>query len=161
MVKPKQRTNISQQLDFPSSFKPNYYFLRALGLWPFSFVRDSDGKIQEPKITKLDLLWFIVSILLYILASIFNSENNQTKDREYMHVKILRIITYGVYLRLTLSLLFVALIIGIDMCNRFKLVKVLKTIVDFDDLVSFSILLVSFYLTHVILHRPCSPKIIS
>lgn len=127
-----------RELNFFSCFKVNYYFLRALGLWPFSFVRDSSGKIQKPKVTKIDLLWFIVSILLYVSASVVYN-NTSNVESKYMNNIATYIMHKGEYIRLTLSIFLVTSIIGIDMCNRFKIVNAIKMFIHFDEVVSVSI----------------------
>lgn len=132
-----ENVNSSEQLNFFSSFKPNYYFLRALGLWPFSFVRDSNGEIIKSKITKLDLLWFIISIHLYVLASIVFFKSSKIFERENTKTTANYIIVNGNYTRLIFGLILVALSIGIDMCNRFKLANALKMFATFDKLVGF------------------------
>lgn len=136
----------AKHLNFLNSFKVNYYFLRAFGLWPFSFVRDSNGRVQKSKITKLDLLWFIASLLLYISASIFFIKNTKIPvNDENEKCSAMCFINKGYYIRIVFSLVLVTLSIGVDMCNRFKLVIALKMFVHFDGLVSvFSFLTFSF-----------------
>lgn len=128
-----------KSLNFLSSSKLNYYFLRAFGLWPFSFVRDSNSKIKKPKVTKIDLLWFIISMPLYILASIVFYNNWQALQMKTTDLKVLSIINNGDSMRIALSLIFISLSIAIDMFNRFKLVNVLNNFVQFDVAVSIPI----------------------
>ena len=125
----------SKQLDFLYSFKPNYYFLRAVGLWPFSIVRDSNGDFWKPKVTKLDLIWFIIPILLYVSTSIIFFKCSTIFERNYLASTATYIFINGTYVRVELSLFFIASIIGIDMYNRFKIVNTLKMFADFDELV--------------------------
>lgn len=134
-------TENSKALNFLSSFKLNYYFLRAFGLWPFSFVLDSNGKIQKPKITKIDLLWFIISMFLYPSVSIVFYVNSQALIVELIDSKILSYLNHGDSVRIALSLIFVSLSIAIDMFNRFKLVNLLNGFFQFDGAVSVSIII--------------------
>lgn len=128
-------SNSCNQSNFPSSFKVNYYFLRALGLWPFSFVRDPSGKIQKPKVTKIDFLWFIISTLLYLSTSIvfFKISLKFATKFEQMNDYVLNITNRVDFIRIVFSFIFVALLISIDMFNRFKLVNVLETFAKFDE----------------------------
>lgn len=127
--------NLSQSY-FLSSFKSSHYFLRAFGLWPFSIVCDeSNGGVQKPKVTKIDLLWFIVSIHLYILAAIVFFNNRENFERKNVGSTAKYIIINGEFVRLAFCLTLIALLIGIDMCNRFKLVSVVNMFVAFDKLV--------------------------
>lgn len=105
--------NNRKQLNFVSGFKANYHFLRAFGLWPFSFACGSNGEIRKPKITKIDLLWFIISIHLYISASIVFYINT-TIEPINMRCMAKRIINKGDYILLALSLIFISLSIAID-----------------------------------------------
>lgn len=146
MLKP-EKSNKSKQLDFLSSFKPNYYFLRALGLWPFSIDRNSNGEIKKSKITKLDLLWFIISIHLYILAAVVFFKNSEAFDKKLLlESTIKNIIIYGESTSLALSLIFVVPLIAIDMCNRFKLINILKMVANFDEFVGILIFSFQFLL---------------
>lgn len=127
----------SETLDFLSSFKLIYYLLRVFGLWPFALVRDSNVEIQKYKIKRLDLLWFIISMPLYIAASIIFYKNSQFERENLKFTR--KILNSGEYIRVTISLIFVALAIVIDMCNRFKLINVVNMFVRFDESVSVSI----------------------
>lgn len=125
---------ISKTSNFLSSFKFNYYFLRVFGQWPFALVRDSNGEIQKHKIRILDPLWFIISMALYIAASITFYKNAQFERENPKFAR--KIINSGEYIRITLSLIFVALEIAIDMCNRRKLINVVNMFLRFDESVS-------------------------
>lgn len=128
--------NNTKKLNFPCNFKVNYHFLRAFGLWPFSLIRDSNGEFQKPKITKIDLLWSLVSILSYISASIGFYMNAKALEMKTTDLKIESIMINVDYMRIVFSLIFVAISIAVDMFNRFKLVNVLNNFVRFDESVS-------------------------
>lgn len=128
----------SKALNFLSSFKVNYYFLRFFGLWPFSLVRDPNGEIRKCKIRKLDLLWFIISMPLYVSASFVFYKNSQTESKILKFTT--KVISSGDNIRIAISLISVALAIAIDMCNRFKLINMLNMFVRFDESVSVSVL---------------------
>lgn len=123
----------AQQLDFIDSFKPIYYFLRILGLMPFSITRSSNGNISEPKVKKSNGLWFLFSICIYSMASFisfeyvkFNRESNA-----YLYMMVL-----SQNLLLTTGLICCVLFVAMDMCNRFKLVDILQKFMIFDKEVS-------------------------
>lgn len=129
--------NSGGQLNFQNIFNVNYYFLRVLGLWPFSFVRDSSGKIQKPQVTKIDLLWFIISTLFYLsVSTVFLKDSLKFATRFERSKYVYNIISSGDYGRIVFSLIFVALLISIDMLNRFKIASILKTFESFDESVS-------------------------
>lgn len=116
--------------DFANSFAPIYYFSRVTGLLPFTIARNSNGEIQMPSVSRLDRLWFVVSICLHlslicILLPSFNELKKVLTRQQF-------ILIYCDQLRLVLSLIFGALTIAMDMCNRFKLVALLKKITIFD-----------------------------
>lgn len=140
-----EKVSHAKQLNFLNSFKPNYYFLRAFGLWPFSLVGGSNGEIKKPKITKLNLLWLIVSILFYLLALLVFFQNTKI-ERNYKNGIVIakRIINKGHHICTEFSFIFVAFSIVINMCNRFKLVNALNMFVHFDDSVSVLVFIYSF-----------------
>lgn len=121
----------SKRINFFHRFRPVYYFARTLGFLPFSIVCDSNGSVQAPNIRVFDILWFTIAMSIYILSAII-----VTRSTEYLEFgsniefAVLRITDY---LLLVLMLLFGALIIAMDLCNRFKLVGILKNINAFDE----------------------------
>lgn len=123
-----------KKLDFAYSFEPIYYFSRLFGLMPFKIVRNTNGEIQiSPKVNRLDRLWFVVSICLYlylvhILGQYIMFAKNMTRQQAILFI--------GDQLRLIFCLFFATLAIGADMRNRFKLVAILKKIIIIDKDVS-------------------------
>lgn len=120
-----------KQFDFAYTFQPVYYFSRVFGFMPFTIEYDTNGKIHGPKLRLIDILWFILAIFLYILSIIvhFRNVEQYSKDSSF-------ILIYGDYLILKLNLIFIILIVVLDMCNRFKLIDILKNINTFDEKVS-------------------------
>lgn len=122
-----------KKLDFVHSFEPIYYFSRFFGLMPFKIVRNTDGELLMPKVSRLDRLWFVVSIclylyLVYILGQYIVLAKYMTRQQSILFI--------GDQLRLIFCLIFATVAIGTDMCNRFKLVDLLKKIVIIDKDVS-------------------------
>lgn len=128
----KVNRNISKgtKFDFVYCFRPVYYFSRIFGYMPFTIIQDSNGTIQRPKLRTFDILWFILSIFLYILSTFMQFRNIQyTENRSYVLIG-------GDFLLLKMSLIFSILNVVMDMCNRFKLVDILKNFNSFDEKVN-------------------------
>lgn len=118
--------------DFAYSFLPIYYFSRFFGLMPFSFIYDSDGEIQAPRISIFDGAWFVISICIYVSAAFTNFQIISLPKE----MVIASALYFGHYILLIQGLLVCAIAIGLDMCNRNKLVTILKTFIAFDKEVS-------------------------
>lgn len=116
--------------NFAHVIKPIYYCSRLFGFMPFTIVYDGNGKILEPKIRFIDILWFLVVIGLYILSII---SNFQTMDFLKQSSFIL---IGGDYVILKLGLAFSISVIVIDLCNRKKLIEIFKNFESFDENVS-------------------------
>lgn len=121
--------------DFVYSFKPIYYFSRVCGLMPFSIIYDSSHKIHKIKVCAFDVLWFVISIYLYLyVAFISYKEMTYPKSRNMPK----NIMILGDSFILIFVLLFGAMNIIIDMCNRVKLSEILRMFTAFDEEVIFS-----------------------
>lgn len=120
-----------EKFNFFYSFRPVYYFSRTFGFLPFSIVYDSNGSIQIPKIRVFDSLWFTIAMSVYILSAVIVLQNTESpEDGSNIESVILKITDY---ILLVSMLFFGAVIIGMDMINRFKLVEILKDINTFDE----------------------------
>lgn len=122
----------TKNLNFAHSFRPIYYCSRVFGLTPFSIIYDSDDEVQMPKVGVLDSFWFVVSICLYLIMAY--SSYHQMIVNQYQSIP--NVLVIGGYMISILSLIFGAVIVGIDMWSRFRLVDVLKKITTFDKEVS-------------------------
>lgn len=117
--------------NFFYSFRPIYYFSRAFGFMPFSIVCDSNGGIQGPVVRSVDIFWFIFWILLYLFSAVLSFKSAQyPQNTDHTESGILIGADYFILIS---GLIFGALIIVMDMCNRFKLVGILKNIKTFDE----------------------------
>lgn len=126
----------SRKFNFFYSFCPVYYFSRMFGFMPFTIVYDPSGTIQKPVIRSLDIFWLIVSIFVYLLSAFISFQNAHfPQNSNYIESVILLGANYVIMLS---GLIFGALIIVLDMCNRFKLVAILNNIKTFDEEVSQS-----------------------
>lgn len=111
------------------SYRPIYYFSRIFGLMPFSIIYSSDGRAQKPRVSVFDGLWFVISICIYILMAVISYKNiilPTNSNSSYLMI-------LGDYVLLILGLFIGALTIGMDMCNRFKIVDILKMFDTFDN----------------------------
>lgn len=117
------------QLNFAHSFKSIYYLSRIFGFKPFTIVFDSNGKIQTAQIRAIDILWFAITIALYLLSAlyfvIFASHDTLPAKSAFL-VECTR----SIYM---LRKLLNILSIFMDMYNRFKLVGIVREIDTFDE----------------------------
>lgn len=125
-----QEITNSKRLTFAHSFKPIYIWSRLFGFMPFTIVFDSDGAIRTAQMRVIDILWLIVSIGIYLLSASHFIIYTGRKP------VISATLTQGARSIVVFRKLFNCLCIGIDMCNRVKLVDILKKINTFDEKVS-------------------------
>lgn len=95
----------------------------------FQIVRNSNGEIHLPKVRKIDRIWFIGHILVCLLAAFIVNEPIELDIKPSGPQLVLISCDQ---LRLVLCLIFCAIIIAMDMWNRFKIVAVLRKITTFD-----------------------------
>lgn len=127
------KMRLSKNLNFMYSFRPVYYFNRVYGFLPFTITYNSRGKIHGLNVETFDILWFGISIIInLILAFTISKDTEILQDSEDGSI----ILVGGDYLSHMLSMIFDTLLIGTDMCIRYKLVNILKKINTFDEKVS-------------------------
>lgn len=118
---------------FGDSFRPIYIVSRFFVQMPFSmnFRRGSNGDIDRPIINKLDGVWFVVSISIFI----FDASRILSLNRKFLSpISFVGLIfVFGIVHVLGL------LAIILDMCYRFKLVNIFKTIIVFDKKINSNI----------------------
>lgn len=127
------RDFLAKQMDFLSSFKPIYYFSRLLGLMPFKIVCNLNGEFRVPRVGKLDGIWFIAAICVYLSLTFFVCQHidlNMNLSRSE------NVLVHGNHLRIASNLICDAIAICMDMWNRFKLVNLFKKVLVFDKKVS-------------------------
>lgn len=121
----------AKQLNFEYGFRPLYHFSRAVGFWPFSIRHNSNGAIQSAHISRLDGVWFAISIccnlstILYFIISMLDDLNPNEKT-----IFTFRIL-YTLFRVMSLSIGAVGIIL--DMLNRYTLVNILKKFIIFDN----------------------------
>lgn len=118
----------SDKVSFTRSLRPIYYFSRMFGLMPFSIVHGSNGEAQKPRISKLDGIWFAVAIGSYLAMAYIAFKNIAAEDPNSTSYMLI-LVDYFIYF----SEIFLGiLIIGFEMCNRFKLINILREFTTFD-----------------------------
>lgn len=122
-----------KQINFSYSFRPIYYFSRMFGLMPFSIIYDSNGEIKQCKITIVDGIWFLISMFTYslylylTLRRMFSDQTTPTFVMILGNTFLLMIIMYAVGA------------VAMDMCNRFRFIKIAESFTSFDKQASFSL----------------------
>lgn len=109
----------SKEYDFAHCFRPIYYCSRIFGFMPFSIVYDSSAAIHKPSPRAFDLLWFIISISIYVSTII--GFYIQRAEIPFSASQILNDIAW---FGMISSLVFGVIGISLDMCNRFKIVNI-------------------------------------
>lgn len=123
----KFRVKRSKKFNFEYGVRPIYYFLRLMGLWPFSIVHGLNGSIQETKVRFIDVVWFLISIALYLAAAFSTFE--RIKQIPYPNLMI----TIFNYIAQTLGLACGALHIAMDLCSRKRIGSFLDMFRTFDN----------------------------
>lgn len=123
-----KKMNSSKKYNFARTMQPIYIISRTFGLFPFTIIHDLNGDIQGIRVTFFDLLWFLISISIYILLAIYNfcylKFPQNTNVSEVLYI--------GDYLLLILGLIFGAALIASDMYNRFNLADIAMQFTKFD-----------------------------
>lgn len=122
----------SKRLTFAHSFKPIYIFSRIFGFMPFTIVLDSSGAIQTARVSVFDSMWFIIFIGTYLFSTLYFV----TYVRGKQVASTFATLAYATRTIVVFRKLFNCMCITTDMCNRFKLVEILKKIGTFDEKVS-------------------------
>lgn len=120
------KNSFVRQMDFWDGFKPIHYFSRVFGLMPFSIRRDPYGNIQEPKVNAIDGLWCLFTTIVCLLGAFVS---HRSKPDSYKTIYLLIVLDD---FHLTMSLVFGALTIAMDMINRFKIAELWKSFIMFD-----------------------------
>lgn len=125
-----KKISLKKSNDFVYSYRPMYYFSRFFGLLPFSFVYDSNGDLQAPRIRIVDSVWFVFTIVFYVMLAI-NSCQDVVIPKDAAPLIFL-----SNTLLLTVGLFNGAAMIVVNMCVRCKFVAILRKITHFDKEVS-------------------------
>lgn len=125
------------KINFTHVFRPIYYFARFCGQMPFSIVQSSNDEFRQPRVSKRDILWFIISICIYSALVMFNCWYILRAYSFFKYNKILYLLAWSISLLRFINFLCAILILIMDMCNRHKLVDILNKFTAFDRKVRF------------------------
>lgn len=121
-----------KNFDFVYNLYTIHLYSRLFGLVPFSIFRDSSGEVQRAHVSKLDLLWFVISISFYFyLAYAY-----WVVTSEMHYVNGLFVLRLGDTLLIGVGLIYSGAICIMDMYNRSRIVEFLKKFILFDKNVS-------------------------
>lgn len=110
-----------KQRNFKYSFRPIYYFLYCAGLWPFSIIHHSNGRIHRACISFYDILWSILVIGLNLTFAYFAYEKLMTGQG--IHENRTQFFLFNIFKMR--SVLFGGVGVALDMFNCNKLVDIL------------------------------------
>lgn len=130
--------------NFAYCFRPIYYFSRIFGLLPFTIIYDWNGDHQEARVEIIDFVWFIVSILMYLLMAVYcyMAFSPDRSEKSY-------ILDSGDYILLILGSIISAVYVAMDMHNRHILIDIMKRIATFDK----DLMKIGFYVPYKQLRR--------
>lgn len=117
-----------QKIKVAYGFQPIYIVSRLFGLMPYSIICKPNGEVKEARVKIFDLIWFIISICMCFAFALITFQNLKLPENKNESI-ILRI---GDDLILIVGLLLGCVMIIIDMCNRFKLINILRQFEIFD-----------------------------
>lgn len=129
-----QEQAFSKKNDLVKSLRSIYFFTRALGLLPFSIVTDSNGKVKKARLSTLDLLLFVVAMFIHVSMAVGFLQIPRIGPTDYNHMSYALVL--GDSILILLGLIFGIMVRIMDMCNRFKLVDIVKKLAAFDKEVS-------------------------
>lgn len=141
-VVPKDENHQPKKLHFAFSFRPIYYFMRSFGRMPFTVIYDSNGAAQETRVTPVDIIWFLIALSLYLLA--INGDQMWENTYKIWSSTEMFILTNKIWTYLEVILCMFCVIM--DLCNRFKLIEIVKNFGIFDKEVSQRFFDISFFL---------------
>lgn len=123
-----KKLKISSERYVAYSLRTIYYFSRFIGLLPFSIIRDRNGDVKEVRVSLFDFLWCSIAVCLYLsMAFICFQTMNLPKKANSTHILVL-----GDCIHCILGLINAAIMIVMDMCNRFRILNILKKFALFD-----------------------------
>lgn len=118
--------------NFCYNVRPIHIYSRVFGLIPYCIVQSENGDSYEARVGVFDFIWFIISICSYLLLGftyIQTIEVPTNSDESY-------ILILGDGILITMGVFSGAIIVAMDMLNRFRIVDILKKFSLFDKKVS-------------------------
>lgn len=124
-----------KNIDFCYNVRPIQFYSRIFGLIPFSIVRGANGEILEPRVKLFDFLWFIVAICFYLWLSVAHVRALETQQNPTHTILLL-----GDFILIASGIAFGAVVVVMDMFNRFRIVDILRKFTIFDKRVSKTVI---------------------
>lgn len=118
-----------KKLSFESGLRPYYYLSRVFGLMPFTIIHDANGEVQESRVNKRDVSWLAMSIFVHSSIG-FITFRDMNIELEPKTSKYILAVGYNAMFAVIVALSICGM--GMDMCNRFRLVGILKKFTKFD-----------------------------
>lgn len=134
ITKPPQ--NHRHKLDFAHNFRPIYIVSRVFGLMPFSFMYKINGDIEKSTITKLDILWFLISMCTYSFGTYTLSQLIFPRGPSIYASQTSHLVVLSDNIMIMLGLILGFFAVVFDMYNRSKFVEIVKKFIIFDKKVS-------------------------
>lgn len=134
-----EKLEVGKMTNFIHVFWPIYCFARICGQMPFSIVHEPHVGIRNStsRISKIDALWFFIAICIYSTLT-FSVCVYLVRVFSYYGINpTLYVLASGVGLLCLTNFICGILILIMDMCNRHKIVSILKKITIFDREVRF------------------------
>lgn len=130
-----QVNNIDQQGpwlkdSFAHCVRPIYIISRVFGLMPFSITFHPNGEVQKSNVSKFNILWFVSALCLLffgIFLTLRMPDEHSSDSKTFSIISVLG--DTGILL---LGLIAGSLAIVLGMCNRHKLINIIKRITIFD-----------------------------
>lgn len=117
-----------KNINFCYNVRPIHIYSRVFGLIPYSVVQSKNGDTYEARVSVFDFVWFIISICLYLLlgfAYVQTIAVPTNPDESY-------ILAVGDGILISMGVFSGAIMVAMDMLNRFKTVDIIKKFSIFD-----------------------------
>lgn len=150
---PHEMPSKLNEINFARSLRPIYQFSRAFGLMPYTITCDENINFKGVRVRPFDILWCIISISLCITMAVVYYQNIELTNDPNVSI----VLQIGDAMLLGVVLIYACTIIILDMINRFKLIKILKSLNCFDNTVRMN----CFYLLNIFYCNFKSEKLIS
>lgn len=121
----------SKTMNFGSVFRPLYHLSRVWGLAPFSIASNPNGELQNPKIGFSDGVWLLTTILIYLSFASYSLNAFQTARKTLNRGTWILILCARILA--LFAFVYGILTIIISLCNRFKLINIVKMFARFDE----------------------------
>lgn len=115
--------------EFVQSFRVIYIVSRVFGLMPFTIAYNMNGEIEKPTVTKIDAIWFLISICVYSFGIYTLSQLIFPRGLD-IYISPLVVLSDNMSVMLGLILGLTCTIF--DMFNRSKLIDIVKRFIAFD-----------------------------